>query len=174
MNGRDEQTDCRQQRKNTWRPPPERMRKEQEGSQIAQEKLRGGNFGTKVKNEIVHLRNPPPPRRHAAVACCGHRHRPRGVLLVECALWATGQAVPGGCCRAGGSAQCNMGLSEAHRGRTVCCAKSRPFWTRFARWPKVTTVTTVFPYKRVLRFFLSPKTQAMGCNKRHFPLKIAV
>ena len=42
------------QRNNTGPPPPGRMHKEQEVPQMEQE-----NFGTKLKNEIVPLRNPP-------------------------------------------------------------------------------------------------------------------
>ena len=48
MNGRDEQTDCQQQRNNTWLPP-ERMHKEQEVPQIAQKKF-GGKLSTLVRD----------------------------------------------------------------------------------------------------------------------------
>ena len=54
MSGRDEQTDCRQQRNNTGLPPPEG---EAQGAGSApsgaEKKLHGENFGAELKTEVV-------------------------------------------------------------------------------------------------------------------------
>ena len=66
MNRRDKQTDCRQQRNNTWRPPPRRMDTAQGVSQIVQKQFRGENFDTELKNEVFPTNlspdEVPPPR----------------------------------------------------------------------------------------------------------------
>ena len=65
-NGRDKQTDSRQQRNNPWLPPPRRVHKAQEMPQIAQQKCRRENFESKLKNQNSPTNlspddAPPPP-----------------------------------------------------------------------------------------------------------------
>ena len=65
MNGRDKQTDCRQQRNNTLLPPPFNMHKEQEVPQIAQKdfvgKISTPNWKTNFPPRNCPLPSPPPP-----------------------------------------------------------------------------------------------------------------
>ena len=62
MNGRDEQTDCRQQRNSTGLLPPERTHQGQEVSQIAQKQFVGKMPAPEHRNCPL-TKYPPPPVR---------------------------------------------------------------------------------------------------------------